>query len=159
MPNHPKWFKAQTWRDQGRLESLISLWKIIFKSTSYHLQGKWNISDIHIQAEIKTKSEEIVHFYLAIFRDGSVWNISTSGGRQCKTTPILGIPRFSTLQPNMDVLFIRNSLNAIVFNLHVILLIMEVTEKWESSYCSLSYGDRHPSYSTCFSYFKNTQKN
>ena len=46
---------------------------------------------------------------------------------------------------------IRSSLNAIVFKLQVILL-MEVTEKSESSYYSLSYGDRHPSYSICCSY-------
>ena len=34
------------------------------------------------------------------------------------------------------------------------LLIMEGTEKSESSYYSLSYWDRHPSYKSCFSYGK-----
>ena len=36
-------------------------------------------------------------------------------------------------------IFIRNSLNAIVLKLKVILLMMEVTEKSKSSYYSLSY--------------------
>ena len=39
----------------------------------------------------------------------------------------------------------------------MILLIMEGTEKSESSYYSLSYWDRHPSYSPCCSYGKSSQ--
>ena len=39
----------------------------------------------------------------------------------------------------------QNSINAIVFKLQVILLMMEVSEKSKSSYYSLSYWDRHPS--------------
>ena len=43
-----------------------------------------------------------------------------------------------------------------VFTLEVILLITEVTEKSEISYYSLSYWDRFPSYSPCFSYGKSS---
>ena len=43
----------------------------------------------------------------------------------------------------MFTIFIQNSLNAIVFELHAIFLIMEGTEKSESSHYSLSYWDRH----------------
>ena len=39
----------------------------------------------------------------------------------------------------MNNIFIQNSLNAIALKLQVILLIMEGTEKLESSYYSLSY--------------------
>ena len=39
----------------------------------------------------------------------------------------------------INTVFIRNSLNAIVFKLQVILLKMVVTEKPKSSYYSLSY--------------------
>ena len=45
-----------------------------------------------------------------------------------------------------DNIFIQNSLYALVLKLQVILLIMEGNEKSESSYYSLSYWDRHPSY-------------
>ena len=41
-----------------------------------------------------------------------------------------------------------------VFRLLVILLVMESTEKCESSYYSLSYWNRLPSYSPCYSYGK-----
>ena len=56
----------------------------------------------------------------------------------------------------MNNTFAQNSLNAIVFKLQVILLMMEVSEKSKSSYYSLSYWDRHPSYSPCCSYGKTT---
>ena len=46
-------------------------------------------------------------------------------------------------------MFIQNSLTTIVFKLQVILLIMEGTEKSETSYYSLSYRDRLPIYSPC----------
>ena len=48
---------------------------------------------------------------------------------------------------NLNNIFTQDSLNAIVFKLQVILLIMEGIEKSESSYDSLSYWDRQPSYS------------
>ena len=54
----------------------------------------------------------------------------------------------------MNNIFAQNSLNAIVFKLQVILLMMEVSEKSKSSYYSLSYSDRHPSYSPCCCYGK-----
>ena len=54
----------------------------------------------------------------------------------------------------MNNIFAQNSLNAIVFKLQVILLMMEVSKKLKSSYYSLSYSDRHPSYSPCCCYGK-----
>ena len=45
---------------------------------------------------------------------------------------------------------------SVVFKLQVILLIMEGTEKSESSHYSLSCWDRHPSYSPWCSYGKSS---
>ena len=47
------------------------------------------------------------------------------------------------------LLYYPEGLNAIVFKLQVISLMMEVSEKSKSSYYSLIYWDRHPSYSPC----------
>ena len=47
----------------------------------------------------------------------------------------------------MNNIFAQNSINETGFQLQLILLIMEGTEKSESSYYSLSYWDRHRSYS------------
>ena len=46
----------------------------------------------------------------------------------------------------------KNAVNALVLKLQVILLIMEGTEKSENNDYSLSYWNRHPSYSPCCSY-------
>ena len=56
----------------------------------------------------------------------------------------------------MESIFKQNSINAIVFKSQMMLLIMEDTEKSESSYYSLSYWDKHPSYSPCCSYGKSS---
>ena len=47
------------------------------------------------------------------------------------------------------LLYYPEGLNAIVFKLQVISLMMVVSEKSKSSYYSLIYWDRHPSYSPC----------
>ena len=47
------------------------------------------------------------------------------------------------------LLYYPEGVNAIVFKLQVISLMMEVSEKSKSSYYSLIYWDRHPSYSPC----------
>ena len=49
---------------------------------------------------------------------------------------------------------VQNSVNATVFKLQVILLIMEGTKKSKTSYYSLSYWDRLQSYSSCCSHRK-----
>ena len=54
----------------------------------------------------------------------------------------------------MNNIFKQNTLNAIVFKLQMILLIMEGVEKLERSYYSLNYWDRHQSYSPYCSYGK-----
>ena len=56
----------------------------------------------------------------------------------------------------MNNIFIQDS-NATVFKLLVLLLTMEGNEKSESSYYSLSYHNRCPSYSPCCSYVKNAE--
>ena len=58
----------------------------------------------------------------------------------------------------MNNIFTQNSLNAIVFELQVILLTKEGTEKSESSHYSLSYSDRYPSYSPCVTMEKVAEK-
>ena len=54
----------------------------------------------------------------------------------------------------LNNIFNKNSLNAILFKLQVILLIMESNEESESGYYSLSYWERLPSYSQCCSHVK-----